>query len=53
MTGVSDVMTRHVRVLAPSDTVPQAALAMLELNVGSIPVCEGRKMVGIVTDRRR
>lgn len=51
MTTVSDVMTRGVRTLKPNDTVTQAAQAMDELNVGVIPVCDGDKLVGMVTDR--
>jgi CBS domain-containing protein len=51
MTTVADVMTRGVRTMTPSDTVVQAAQAMDELNVGVIPVCEGQKLVGMVTDR--
>ena len=51
MTTVADVMTRGVRSMSPSDTVSMAAQAMDELNVGVIPVCEGGKLVGMVTDR--
>jgi CBS domain-containing protein len=51
MTTVSEVMTRGVRSLSPSDTVVLAAQAMDELNVGVIPVCDGDKLVGMVTDR--
>lgn len=51
MTTVADVMTRGVRSMAPTDTVARAAQAMDELNVGVIPVCEGEKLVGMVTDR--
>ena len=51
MTTVSDIMTRGVRVLSPSDSVVRAAQAMDELNVGVIPVCDGEKLVGMVTDR--
>jgi predicted transcriptional regulator len=40
-----------VRSMSPSDTVARAAQAMDELNVGVIPVCEGDKLVGMVTDR--
>jgi CBS domain-containing protein len=50
-TRVSDVMTRGVRTLAPTDTVVQAARVMQELDVGAIPVCNGVHLVGIVTDR--
>ena len=51
MTTVSEVMTRGVRTLRPTDTVVSAARAMDELNVGVIPVCEGEKLIGVVTDR--
>ena len=51
MTTVADVMTRGVRTMSPSDTVSKAAQAMDELNVGVIPVCDGDKLVGMVTDR--
>lgn len=51
MKTVSDIMTRGVRVLSPSDSVVRAAQAMDELNVGVIPVCDGEKLVGMVTDR--
>jgi CBS domain-containing protein len=44
-------MTRGVRSMAPSDSVVEAAKAMDELNVGVIPICEGEKLVGMVTDR--
>ncbi|MEO7152867.1 MAG: CBS domain-containing protein [Burkholderiaceae bacterium] len=51
MVRVADVMTRGVRSLAPSDTLQLAAQAMEELDVGVIPVCEGGKVIGMVTDR--
>ena len=51
MTTVADVMTRDVRTLSPNDSVVAAARCMDELNVGVIPVCDGEKLVGMVTDR--
>ena len=51
MTTVADVMTRDVRTLKPNDSVVDAARCMDELNVGVIPVCDGDKLVGMVTDR--
>ena len=51
MTTVAEVMTRGVRSMSPQDPVVMAAQAMDELNVGVIPVCEGEKVVGMVTDR--
>lgn len=51
MTTVADVMTRGVRSMSPDDNLIQAAQAMEELNVGAIPVCEGERLIGMVTDR--
>ena len=51
MQTVSHVMTRGIRTLAPTDRITQAAQAMQELDVGSIPVCDGVRLVGMVTDR--
>ena len=51
MIRVGEVMTRGVRSLAPSDSLQLAAQAMAELNVGVIPICEGGRVVGMVTDR--
>lgn len=51
MEKVSEVMTRDVRTITPQDTVRHAAQMMDELNVGAIPVCDGDRLVGMVTDR--
>lgn len=51
MTTVAEVMTRDVRTMGPNDSVVDAARCMDELNVGVIPVCDGEKLVGMVTDR--
>lgn len=48
---VSQVMSRGVRAVKPSDSVIRAAQAMEELNVGVLPVCDGDRVVGILTDR--
>ena len=51
MNQVADVMTRDVRVLSPKDSIQRAAQCMDELNVGVVPVCDGSKLLGMVTDR--
>jgi CBS domain-containing protein len=51
MTTVRDVMTKDVRVCKPHDTVITAAQMMRDINCGSIPVCEGTKVIGMITDR--
>lgn len=51
MQTIQDVMTRGVRTISPQETVQRAAQLMDELNVGAIPVCDGDKLVGMITDR--
>jgi CBS domain-containing protein len=48
---VRDIMTSDVEVISPGDTLEQAARKMEELDVGPLPVCEGRRVVGMLTDR--
>lgn len=48
---VKDVMTNDVASLKPEDSIERAAELMKEFNIGSLPVCEGKKVIGIVTDR--
>lgn len=48
---VRDLMTRDVQVVSPNDTIRRAAALMDELNIGSLPVCDGERLVGMVTDR--
>lgn len=51
MQQISDIMTRDVMRIAPHDSIRRAAQLMDELNVGAIPVCDGDKLVGMITDR--
>jgi CBS domain-containing protein len=48
---LSDLMTSKVESVTPYATILDAAKKMKSHNVGTIPVCEGDKIVGIVTDR--
>jgi CBS domain-containing protein len=48
---IKDVMTKSVASVNADDSVERAAQLMQEYNVGSIPVCHGEKVIGIVTDR--
>lgn len=51
MQMVSEVMTRDVRFVSPQESVQRAAQMMDDLNVGALPVCDGERLVGMVTDR--
>ncbi len=51
MQRVRDVMTRAVIVVKPDDTVKHAAIKMEAHDVGPLPVCDGERLVGVLTDR--
>jgi CBS domain-containing protein len=48
---VAEVMTRHVEVIDPNAPLKEAASKMKTLDVGLIPVCDGDKLRGTITDR--
>lgn len=48
---VKDVMTRDPEVARPDMTLREAAERMKARNIGSLPVCENGRLVGILTDR--
>ena len=51
MTSVSEVMSGDVEFIDADATVQAAAELMGEIEVGALPVGDGRKLDGIVTDR--
>jgi len=48
---VRDVMSRQPDVISPDAKVVEAARKMRDLDVGSLPVCDGQRLVGMITDR--
>jgi CBS domain-containing protein len=48
---ISDVMTREVATVRADQTAQEAATFMLQGDAGSIPVTEGDRLVGMITDR--
>ena len=48
---VKDVMTERVIRVAPDSNLREVAKFMLDGDVGSIPVVEDDKLIGMVTDR--
>src|SRR5262245_27079081 len=48
---VSEVTTRHVEVIESNAPLKEAAAKMKTLDVGLIPVCDGDKLRGTITDR--
>ncbi|HET6425433.1 MAG TPA: CBS domain-containing protein [Planctomycetaceae bacterium] len=48
---VRDVMTRNVECVSPQTTLQDAAQRMRDLDIGPLPVCDGDRLVGVLTDR--
>jgi CBS domain-containing protein len=48
---VSSIMSAEIHTVNPGDAVQEAAVLMRSFNVGSLPVCQGSKLIGIITDR--
>ena len=48
---VSQVMTTDVATVRPDQTAREAASFMLSSDAGSIPVTDGDKLIGMITDR--
>ncbi len=48
---ISECMTREVETVKPDEPIRQAAQFMLRADAGSMPVCDGDRLVGMLTDR--
>ncbi|CAO3413799.1 CBS domain-containing protein [Azospirillum doebereinerae] len=48
---IREIMTRDVQTVRSDDSIRHAAKLMDQLNVGILPVCDGRALVGVLTDR--
>ena len=48
---ISEVMTTDVETIGANQTAREAASFMLRADAGSIPVCEGDRVIGMITDR--
>ena len=48
---VKDIMTLQVEIVHPDTSLTEAAKKMSRLEIGPLPVCDGEKMVGMITDR--
>ena len=48
---ISDVMTPNPKTVTPSDSIQTAASIMRDVDAGGVPVVEGGRVVGMVTDR--
>lgn len=48
---ISEVMTRDVKTVRPDQTAREAASFMLSEDAGSMPVSDGDRLIGMITDR--
>jgi CBS domain-containing protein len=48
---IRDIMTSDVETCTLLDNVFEVAVKMKDLNVGAIPIVDGDKLVGMITDR--
>jgi CBS domain-containing protein len=48
---LNDIMTQYVEVISPELSIQEAAKQMRSLDVGVLPVCDGDRLVGMLTDR--
>ena len=48
---LKDIMTRETETCRPDATLVEVSEQLKQRNVGSLPVCDGDKFVGMLTDR--
>ena len=49
--AVRELMSRDVVTIAPSDTIGHAAQLMHRHGIAALPVCDGARLTGLLTDR--
>jgi CBS domain-containing protein len=45
------LMSQYIEVIHPDASLTEAAQKMRQVDVGPLPVCEGERLVGMLTDR--
>lgn len=48
---LKEIMTEEVEVIHPDASLKDSATKMKDLDVGVLPVCDGERLVGTLTDR--
>ena len=48
---VCDIMTQSVECIGPEESLQTAAQRMRDRNIGTLPVCDQDRLVGMLTDR--
>lgn len=48
---ISEVMSNHPKILNAADTVLLAARTLADYDIGAVPVADGDRLIGMLTDR--
>jgi CBS domain-containing protein len=48
---LKEIMTRDVEVVHPDDSLLMAARKMRDNDIGFLPVCDGDRLIGVLSDR--
>ncbi len=48
---IRDIALKEVKCASPENSLHEVASMMRDYGVGVMPVCEGKKLVGMITDR--
>jgi CBS domain-containing protein len=48
---VKDILTKDPHVIRPDAMICEAAIMMKKCDIGMLPVCDGQRLVGTITDR--
>src|ERR1019366_704084 len=51
MTKIADIMTRSIAVVQRDETLQATAQRMRDMDIGALPVVDGKALAGMVTDR--
>lgn len=49
---ISELMTRDVELVSPTDTIQQAAKIMARIDAGILPVADNDRLVGMIVARK-
>ena len=48
---VREILTKDAEIVRPDASICDAARKMKQADIGMLPVCDGKRLVGIITDR--
>ena len=48
---IAECMSTDVQIAKPDQPIQEAAQFMLRADAGSLPVCDGERLIGMITDR--